>query len=55
MNLLTELKSIPKDLNCEIISCRCGAETIVLQKDYVIRYTCPTCWSKLKKRQASVV
>lgn len=52
MNLLTNIYSVPKDKNCEVIYCSgedCDKQTIVLQKDYVIRYTCPDCYEREKK------
>jgi hypothetical protein len=40
--------SIAKDKNCEVIPCRgkdCDNETVVLQKDNIISYTCPVCYN----------
>jgi len=36
--------AMPKSDNMEVISCKCGLETIVLQKDYVNEYICSNCW-----------
>ncbi len=37
---------MPKVTNCEVISCvSCDTEAVILQKDYIVSYTCSVCYS----------
>lgn len=51
---LTQMYAMPKDSNCETIPCKyCDNEAIVLQKDNIVSYICPVCYSvpRLNKRE----
>lgn len=43
---LTKEFMMPKSDNCESIPCKyCDNEAVVLQKDNIVSYTCPVCYS----------
>lgn len=37
--------AMPKTKNMKVVECKCGSQTATLDKDSIISYTCPSCYT----------